>query len=140
MDERSERLARILNVPLLIAALLTVPVIVIEQRHMGGAWKHAAAIANWAIWSVFAFEVVAMLLVLRDRRPHAALPPELAAGRAPLPAAAPAAPDLAREVHAGTRESGGHPLRRPAGRLHRPRRGGGFRGSGNTTPPGPGLT
>jgi len=68
MDERSERLARILNVPLLIAALLTVPVIVIEQRHMGGAWKHAAAIANWAIWSVFAFEVVAMLLVLRDRR------------------------------------------------------------------------
>jgi voltage-gated potassium channel len=68
MDERSERLARILNVPLLIAALLTIPVIVIEQRHAGGIWRDAASIANWAIWSAFTFEVVAMLIVVRNRR------------------------------------------------------------------------
>ncbi len=68
MDERSERLARVLNVPLLIAALLTVPVIVIEQAHASGPWKDAAAVVNWAIWSVFAFEVVAMLIVVRDRK------------------------------------------------------------------------
>src|SRR5690348_16869170 len=68
MDERAEKLARILNVPLLIAALLTLPVIVIEQRHTGGAWKEAAGIANWVIWAVFTFEVVAMLIVVRERR------------------------------------------------------------------------
>ena len=33
MNERSERLARVLSVPLLIAALLTIPVLVIEQAH-----------------------------------------------------------------------------------------------------------
>jgi voltage-gated potassium channel len=68
MDDRSERLAKLLSVPLLIAALLTVPVIVIEQRHMSGSWKTAASIANWAIWSAFTFEVVATLIVVRNPR------------------------------------------------------------------------
>jgi voltage-gated potassium channel len=68
MNDRSERLARVLNVPLLIAALLTIPVVVIEQAHASEGWKHAAAVTNWVIWSAFAFEVVAMLLVVRDRR------------------------------------------------------------------------
>jgi voltage-gated potassium channel len=68
MDERSERLARFLNVPLLIAALLTIPVIVFEQAHVGEPWKSAASVTNWVIWSVFAFEVLAMLLVVPDRR------------------------------------------------------------------------
>jgi voltage-gated potassium channel len=68
VDERSERLARILKVPLLVAVLFTVPVIVIEQAHAGDPWKDGAAIANWAIWSAFAFEVVAMLSVVPDRK------------------------------------------------------------------------
>jgi len=68
MNERSERLARVLSVPLLIAALLTIPVVVIEQAHASEAWKHAAAVTNWVIWSAFAIETVAMLLVVPDRR------------------------------------------------------------------------
>jgi voltage-gated potassium channel len=68
VNERSERLAKHLKVPLLVATLLTLPVIVIEQRHAGGPWKEAASIANWVIWWAFAFELVAMLIVLRDRR------------------------------------------------------------------------
>jgi hypothetical protein len=53
---------------LLIAVLLTIPVVVIEQAHASGGWKHAAAVTNWLIWSAFAFEVVAMLLVVPNRR------------------------------------------------------------------------
>src|SRR5207249_1851250 len=68
MNERSERLARVLSVPLLIAALLTIPVVVIEQAPAGEAWKHAAAVTNWVIWSAFAIETVAMLLVVPDHR------------------------------------------------------------------------
>src|ERR671930_138601 len=55
MDERSERLARFLEVPLLIAALLTIPVIVIEQRHAAEPWKSAAEVTNWVIWAAFTF-------------------------------------------------------------------------------------
>jgi hypothetical protein len=57
VNERSERLAKNLKVPLLIATLLTLPVIVIEQRHARGPWKEAASIANWVIWWAFAFEL-----------------------------------------------------------------------------------
>jgi voltage-gated potassium channel len=68
MNERSERLARILKVPLVIAALLTIPVVIIEESHAGEPWKSAAAVTNWLIWGAFAFELCAMLLVVPNRR------------------------------------------------------------------------
>jgi voltage-gated potassium channel len=64
MDERSERIARRFDVPILIAALLVIPVIVIEQTDVSHGWKLFGTILNWAIWGAFATEVVVMLAVV----------------------------------------------------------------------------
>jgi hypothetical protein len=46
MTAREKRVARRLEVPLLVAALLTVPVIVIQESHFGEPWKSIAGILN----------------------------------------------------------------------------------------------
>jgi voltage-gated potassium channel len=68
MDERTERVQRFFNVPVLIAALLVVPVIIIEQTAVSDSVETAAAVANWAIWLVFAAELAAILWVVPDKR------------------------------------------------------------------------
>ena len=103
--ERSKRVERFFNWPVIVAALLVIPVIVIEQTAVSDTVKSIATVCNWSIWLVFAAELVAMLLgrpeqvaLARpqparrfDCRPHPADP---AAGTsvAPCPAAAEAAP------------------------------------------------
>lgn len=52
---------------MLVAALLVIPVIVIEQSSAGDAWKGIASVTNWVIWIAFAVEMVVMLAVVRDR-------------------------------------------------------------------------
>jgi len=49
------------EIPVPIAALLAVPVIIVEQRSTSEAWLHAATIANWAIWGAFFLEYVTVL-------------------------------------------------------------------------------
>jgi voltage-gated potassium channel len=53
---------------MLVAALLVVPVMVIEQSDRGAEWRTLAGVLNWAIWVAFAVELVVMLAVVRDRR------------------------------------------------------------------------
>jgi voltage-gated potassium channel len=67
MDERSARIERAFEVPILIAALLVVPVIVVEQSGVAEPWRTIAGVLNWMIWSAFAAELVVMLAVVRDR-------------------------------------------------------------------------
>jgi voltage-gated potassium channel len=67
MNERSERIARRFEVPVLIAALLVIPVIAIEQASPGEPWRTLAAVTNWLIWLVFLAELLAMLAVVPDR-------------------------------------------------------------------------
>jgi len=67
MDERSRRIAKRFEVPLLIAALLVIPVIVIEESNVSDTWKTVGAIVNWGIWVTFALEVVVMLAVVPSR-------------------------------------------------------------------------
>jgi voltage-gated potassium channel len=67
-DDRSAAAAKRFEFPILLAALLVVPVIFIEQSHADRAWKIAAAAANWAIWFAFAVELVVMLILVPDRR------------------------------------------------------------------------
>lgn len=67
MDERSERIARRFEVPILVAALLVAPVIAIEQSTLGEPWTTLAAVLNWAIWLAFAVEVIVMLTVVPNR-------------------------------------------------------------------------
>jgi voltage-gated potassium channel len=68
MEERSAGMARRFDVPVLVAALLVIPVIVIEESEPGAPWSTIATVANWLIWLVFASELVAMLAVVPSRK------------------------------------------------------------------------
>ena len=68
MDARSARVARRFEPWLLLAALLVIPVMVIEQSEFGGAWATAASLTNWSIWLAFVAEAVTMLAIVPDRR------------------------------------------------------------------------
>lgn len=52
---------------MLVAALLAIPVIAVEQSDAGEPWRAAAGVLNWIIWLAFAVELVVMLAVVRDR-------------------------------------------------------------------------
>ena len=54
--------------PLLAAALLTIPAIIIEQSQAAEPWDTIAVVLNWTIWLAFLGELVVMLSVVRDRR------------------------------------------------------------------------
>jgi voltage-gated potassium channel len=52
---------------MLVAALLVIPVVVIEQSSFGQPWEAIGAALNWAIWLAFLGELVVMLAVVDDR-------------------------------------------------------------------------
>ena len=68
MDERSERVARFLEPFLLVAALLTLPAVAIDQANFGNGVDPVAVALNWATWVPFLIEVVVMLAIVPDRR------------------------------------------------------------------------
>jgi voltage-gated potassium channel len=68
MDERSRSIAKRFEVPILLAALLVIPVIVIEESNVSDTWKTVGAILNWGIWITFAVEVVVMLAVVPSKK------------------------------------------------------------------------
>jgi voltage-gated potassium channel len=63
VDARSERIAKRFEVPVLVAAALVIPAIVVENV-AGEPWDTLALALNWLIWSVFAAEVVVMEAVV----------------------------------------------------------------------------
>ncbi len=65
---RAERMARRLEIPLIIAALLAIPTIIVQESNLGGAWQALATVLDWCIWGVFAANVVIMLAVVPNRR------------------------------------------------------------------------
>src|SRR5438309_183369 len=67
MNDRSRRVAQRFEWPLLVASLLAVPVIVVEQTDVSRPWKDAAQVCNWVIWLAFLAEVVAMLAIVPGR-------------------------------------------------------------------------
>jgi voltage-gated potassium channel len=52
---------------MLVAALLVVPAIAIEQSEAAGALNAVATVINWATWLAFLAEAVLMLAVVDDR-------------------------------------------------------------------------
>jgi voltage-gated potassium channel len=66
-DERSKIMAKRFEVPVLVAAALALPVIVVEQSAASDAVKNVAGTLNWLIWLVFLVELVAMLAVVPHR-------------------------------------------------------------------------
>lgn len=67
-EQRSERLTAAFEWPMLIASLLVIPTIAIENAGLGAGWTVAATILNWAIWIAFATEFVVLLAVAPNRR------------------------------------------------------------------------
>ena len=67
MRDRAERTEQRLQLPLLIAALLTIPAIVIEQSSPAQPWPTVGTVLNWTTWAAFVAEVVLMLYVVPDR-------------------------------------------------------------------------
>jgi voltage-gated potassium channel len=63
MDARSRQWEKRLEWPVFMAALLVIPVIVIEESDVSHVWKTIGNVLNWLIWMVFAFELVALLAV-----------------------------------------------------------------------------
>ena len=68
MDERSKRIQRRFEGPLIVAALLVIPVLIIEESTSAEPWTTIATVLNWVIWLAFVTELVVMLRVVPDRR------------------------------------------------------------------------
>ena len=68
VDERAERIQRRFEAPIVVGALLVIPIIVVEQSTTGEPWSTLAAVGNWLVWLLFLAEVVVMLAVVPDRR------------------------------------------------------------------------
>jgi voltage-gated potassium channel len=69
VNERAERVARLFEWPIIVAALLVIPTMVLETTSPGPPWHTVATVVDWAIWSAFALELVVMLAVV-PRRVH----------------------------------------------------------------------
>ncbi|UCG40561.1 MAG: potassium channel family protein [Acidimicrobiia bacterium] len=78
MRAQAQRLHDFLELPIIIAALLVIPVVVVQERDayarangLAAPYSDAvlqwALIADWAIWAVFLLELVLMLVVVRQR-------------------------------------------------------------------------
>jgi len=65
--ERAARFDKFFQVPMFVAALLVIPVIVIEQAHVSHDFKTFGGALNWVIWVAFATELVVMLAVVPNR-------------------------------------------------------------------------
>ena len=48
---------------ILAATLALIPVLIIERDVSSGAWVTVAKVANWAIWGIFAAELIFILVV-----------------------------------------------------------------------------
>lgn len=64
---RAQRIQERLEWPVVVAALLTLPIIVIQESDFGDPWPAVATALNWITWTVFLVEAVLMLSVTPDR-------------------------------------------------------------------------
>jgi len=65
VDER--RVERIFELPAVVAALLTIPALVIENSSAGEPWTGVGTFLNWATWLVFLTEAVVLLAIVPER-------------------------------------------------------------------------
>jgi voltage-gated potassium channel len=47
-----------------VAALLTIPILVIQESHAGEPWRAIGTVLSWATWAIFLAEVVVMLTIV----------------------------------------------------------------------------
>lgn len=68
MDERSERIAKRFELPVTVAALLVIPVLILQQEDRGTTVNLIGDVLDWLSWGAFATEAVVMLSIVPDRR------------------------------------------------------------------------
>ncbi len=68
MTEQQARRAAKLELPVLAAVLLTVPVLILHSLELGGVAGTGVDVANWLLWGVFLVELVVMLVLAPDDR------------------------------------------------------------------------
>ncbi len=64
---RARRAQELMNAPLMIAAVLTLPSVILSETNSTGALSDIATVLNWGTWLVFAFNLVLMLALVPDR-------------------------------------------------------------------------
>jgi voltage-gated potassium channel len=67
VDERARSVEKRLEIPMLVAALLVIPIVAVEQSSLGDPWRTLAGILNWIVWTAFAIEPATMLVVVPER-------------------------------------------------------------------------
>lgn len=67
MDEQSERIAKQFEKPLILAAVLTIPVTILQLLPPPDPWRTIADVLNWMIWLAFFAELVVMLAVVPSK-------------------------------------------------------------------------
>ena len=67
MDARSDRIAKRFERPLLVAAVLTIPVTILQLLPPPDPWRTIADVVNWLIWLTFLAYVVIMLSVVPSK-------------------------------------------------------------------------
>ena len=65
---RAQRIQNRLEWPVVVAALLTIPILIIQESDFGEPWGTVATVLNWVTWLTFFGETVVMLAVVPDRR------------------------------------------------------------------------
>jgi voltage-gated potassium channel len=65
---RAQRIQDRFEWPVVVAALLTIPILVIQESDFGEPWGTVATVLNWVTWTTFFAEAAVMLAVVPDRR------------------------------------------------------------------------
>ncbi len=68
MDARSEAIQAKFEWPVIVAALFTIPLVLIQESDLSQPWPTIGAVLNWGTWLVFASEVVVMLCIVPRKR------------------------------------------------------------------------
>jgi hypothetical protein len=68
MDQRSRRIERRFELPLIVAAVLTIPVTILQLSPPAEPLRTIGDILNWIIWAAFFAETVTMLAVVPSKR------------------------------------------------------------------------
>jgi voltage-gated potassium channel len=68
VDARSEAIQAKFEWPVVIAALMTIPLVLIQESNLAQPWPTIGMVLNWATWLVFATEVVVMLCIVPSKQ------------------------------------------------------------------------
>ena len=68
MDKRAARVERLLEIPMIVAAVLTLPFLLLQDDERRGTWHEVGSIGSYVVWAAFVAEATIMLAVVRSRR------------------------------------------------------------------------